>query len=149
MYRVTVTTRILSDKKGIQLLLPVFIWMLLLLLTFFVMCFTDIYFLILPMGIEFICIIPIFIWGLKKSQQARQVRKMDVMLTIKDGALYKDNWKLNVYYYEREKQIYLNNMHDAGKYNRRLITFFGTIDGTEASDFLEVCQNNGIQVNYV
>lgn len=150
MYRVTVTTCILSDKKGIQLVLPVFIWLFLFFLIFIVMGITDIYFLLLPMGIEFLCIIPIFIWGLKKSKQVRQecVRKMDVMLTIKDGALYKDNWKLNVYYNERENQVYLDNMHDAGKHNHYCITFQGSIDGNEVRDFLEFCQNNRIPVEY-
>ena len=36
------------------------------------------------------------------------------MLTARDGRLYKDDVKLNVSYSERDNEVYLDDMHDAG-----------------------------------
>lgn len=120
MYRVIVTTCVLNDRDMLRLSAPVLIWMVLFFIIFSVMCITDISFLVIPMFLEFLCIIPVAVWSIKKARKLRKesFAKMYVMLTAKDGMIYKDNMKLNVSYSERDNEVYLNDMHDAGKYNQ-------------------------------
>ena len=54
MYRVTVTTRVLNDKDTLRLLAPILIWLVLFIIIFGVMCIADIWFLVLPMFLEFL-----------------------------------------------------------------------------------------------
>ena len=96
MYQVTVTTRVLNDKDTLRLLAPILVWMVLFFIIFGVMCITDISFLVLPMFLKFLCIIPVTIWSIKKARKLWQESfvKIDVMLTARDGRLYKDDMKL-------------------------------------------------------
>ncbi len=148
MYRVTVTTRVLNDKDTLHLSAPILVWMVLFFIIFGVMCITDISFLVLPMFLEFLCFIPVTIWSIKKARKLRQESfvKIDVMLTARDGRLYKDDMKLNVSYSERDNEVYLDDMHDAGKYNHHHITFFATISGDEVGGFIAFCRENNVQV---
>ena len=145
MYRVTVTTRVLNDKDTLRLSAPILVWLVLFFIIFGVMCIADIWFLVLPMFLEFLCIIPVAIWSIKKARKLRQ-ESFDVMLTARDGRLYKDDMKLNVSYSERDNEVYLDDMHDAGKYNRHHITFFATISGDEVGGFIAFCRENNVQV---
>lgn len=70
MYRVTVTTRVLNDKDTLRLSAPILVWLVLFIIIFGVMCIADIWFLVLPMFLEFLCIIPVTVWIIKKSQKA-------------------------------------------------------------------------------
>ena len=83
MYRVTVTTRVLNDKDTLRLSAPILIWLVLFIIIFGVMCIADIWFLVLPMFLEFLCIIPVTVWSIKKARKLRQESfvKIDVMLT--------------------------------------------------------------------
>lgn len=148
MYQVTVTTRVLNDKDTLRLLAPILVWMVLFFIIFGVMCITDISFLVLPMFLEFLCIIPVTIWSIKKARKLWQESfvKIDVMLTARDGRLYKDDMKLNVLYSEMENEIYLDDMHDEGKYNNRKITFFATISGDDVGGFIAFCRENNVQI---
>lgn len=145
MYRVTVTTRVLNDKDTLRLSAPILVWLVLFFIIFGVMCIADISFLVLPMFLEFLCIIPVAIWSIKKARKLRQ-ESFDVMLTARDGRLYKDDMKLNVSYSERDNEVYLDDMHDAGKYNHHHITFFATISGDEVGGFIAFCRENNVQV---
>lgn len=109
MYRVTVTTRVLNDKDTLRLSAPILIWLVLFIIIFGVMCIADIWFLVLPMFLEFLCIIPVTVWSIKKARKLRQESfvKIDVMLTARDGMIYKDNMKLNVTYSEQDNEVYL------------------------------------------
>ena len=69
-----------------------------------------------------------------------------VMLTARDGMIYKDNMKLNVTYSEQDNEVYLDDMHDEGKYNHRKITFFATISGDDVGGFIKFCRENNVQV---
>lgn len=148
MYRVTVTTRVLNDKDTLRLLAPILIWMVLFFVIFGVMCITDIWFLVIPMFLEFLCIIPVVVWLIKKARKLRQESfvKMDVLLTARDGMIYKDNMQLNVSYSEQDNEVYLDNMYDAEKYNHRQITFFATISGDDVGGFIAFCRENDVQV---
>lgn len=148
MYQVTVTTRVLNDKDTLRLLAPILVWMVLFFIIFGVMCITDISFLVLPMFLEFLCIIPVTIWSIKKAGKHRQESfvKIDVTLTARDGRLYKDDMKLNVSYSEQDNEVYLDDMHDAGKYNHHHITFFATISGDDVGGFVKFCHENNVQV---
>lgn len=148
MYQVTVTTRYLNDKDTMRILMPLFIWMGLFFALFAAMCITDISMLVLPLFVEFLCIIPVSVWLVKKAGKLHQasIVKLDVFLAARDGMLYKDNIKLDVAYSKRDEEVYLDNTHDAGKYNRRLTTFFGTISGEEVEGFLTFCRENGIEL---
>lgn len=145
MYRVTVTTRVLNDKDTLRLSAPILVWLVLFFIIFGVMCIADISFLVLPMFLEFLCIIPVAIWSIKKARKLRQ-ESFDVMLTARDGRLYKDDMKLNVSYSERDNEVYFDDMHDAGKYNHHHITFFATISGDEVGGFIAFCRENNVQV---
>lgn len=148
MYQVTVTTRVLNDKDMRCLVVPILVWMFLFFIIFGVMCIMDISFLVLPLFLEFLCFIPVTIWSIKKSGKLRQESfvKIDVMLTARDGRLYKDDMKLNVLCSERYNEVYLDDMHDAGKYNHHHITFFATISGDEVGGFIAFCLENNVQV---
>ncbi len=148
MYQATVTTRYLKDKDVLRLLTPLFIWMVLFFVLFFIMCTTDISILVLPLFLEFLCIIPVAVRSVKNAGRFHRasVVKLDVVLTARDGMLYKDNIKLDAAYSKRDQEIYLENTHDAGKYNRRLTTFWGTISGEEVEGFLAFCRENGIEL---
>lgn len=148
MYQVKVTTRVLNDKDMLCLVVPILVWMILFFIIFGVMCITDIWFLVLPMFLEFLCFIPVAIWSIKKAGKLHQESfvKIDVMLTARDGRLYKDDMKLNVSYSERDNEVYLDDMHDAGKYNHHHITFFATISGDEVGGFIAFCRENNVQV---
>lgn len=145
MYRVTVTTRVLNDKDTLRVSAPILVWLVLFFIIFGVMCIADISFLVLPMFLEFLCIIPVAIWSIKKARKLRQ-ESFDVMLTARDGRLYKDDMKLNVLYSERDNEVYLDDMHDAGKYNHHHITFFATISGDDVGGFIAFCRENNVQV---
>ena len=84
----------------------------------------------------------------KKARKLRQESfvKIDVMLTARDGMIYKDNMKLNVTYSEQDNEVYLDDMHDEGKYNHRKITFFATISGDDVGGFIKFCRENNVQV---
>lgn len=145
MYRVTVTTRVLNDKDTLRVSAPILVWLVLFFIIFGVMCIADISFLELPMFLEFLCIIPVAIWSIKKARKLRQ-ESFDVMLTARDGRLYKDDMKLNVLYSERDNEVCLDDMHDAGKYNHHHITFFTTISGDDVGGFIAFCRENNVQV---
>lgn len=68
MYQVTVTARVLKNRDRIYVLAPLLIWTVLFFITFYVMCITDFYFLVLLLFLEVLCIISIFIWMIKKPK---------------------------------------------------------------------------------
>lgn len=148
MYQVIVTTHVLNDKDTLRLLAPILVWLVLFLIIFGVMCIADIWFLVLPMFLEFLCIIPVTVWSVKKARKLWQESfvKMEVMLTARDGMIYKDNMKLNVSYSEQDNEAYLDDMHDAGKYNHHKITFFATISEDDVGGFIAFCRENDVQV---
>lgn len=148
MYWITVTTRVLNDKDTLRLSAPILVWMVLFFIIFGVMCITDISFLVLPMFLEFLCFIPVTVWSIKKARKLWQDSfvKMEVMLTARDGMIYKDNMKLSVSYSERDNEAYLDDMHDAGKYNHCHTTFFATISGDDVGGFIAFCRENNVQV---
>ena len=141
MYRVTVTTRVLNDKDTLRLLAPILVWFII----FGVMCIADIWYLVF---LEFLCIIPITVWSIKKARKLRQESfvKIDVMLTVRDGIIYKDNMKLNVSYSEQDNEVYLDDMHNEGKYNHHQITFLATISGDDVGGFIAFCREKNVQV---
>ncbi len=148
MYRVTVTTRYLKGKDLLRVLTPLIIWMVLFFGLFAAMCITDIYILALPLLLELLCIIPVAILGVINARKLYHASfiNLDIVLTAGDGMIYKDNIKLNAAYSKRDQEIYLEDTHDAGKYNRRLTTFWGTISGEDVEGFLAFCLENKIEL---
>lgn len=88
---------------------------------------------------------------MKKVQKIQQksIANMDVMLTARDGMLYKDDTKLNVSYSERDNEVWLDDMHDAGKYNHHCITFSATVVEDNVSGFIDFCRDNGVEIECV
>ena len=82
MYRVTVTTRVLNDKDTLRLSAPILIWLVLFIIIFGVMCIADIWFLVLPMFLEFLCIIPVTVWSIKKARKLRQESFVKIDVTV-------------------------------------------------------------------
>lgn len=148
MYRVTVTTHVANDRDELRLVAPLLIWLVLFVIILAIMCRTEYYLLFPLMCLEFLSIIPIGIWMIKKSRKIRQESyvKMDVVLTVRDGMLYKEDMKLNVSYSEWYNEVYLDNMHDAGKYNHNFITFTATIIGDDVGGFLAFCREHAVPI---
>lgn len=148
MYRVTVTTHVSNDKDELRLVAPLLIWLVLFVIILAIMCRTEYYLLFPLMCLEFLSIIPISIWMIKKSRKLRPKSyvKMDVILTVRDGMLYKEDMKLNVSYSEWYNEVYLDNMHDAGKYNHNFITFTATIIGDDVGGFLAFCREHAVPI---
>lgn len=148
MYRVTVTINLVKEKEILRLLIPTFVWMLLFFVLFAVMCRTDIWFMVIPVGIEFLSIIPIFIVSYKKSRKLYQesIVQTELMLMAKDRAIYKDEIKLNAEYNVVENEVYLNYERDLGKNNHHYITSYGIISGDDVAGFVTFCRENGIEI---
>lgn len=94
------------------------------------------------------CIIPVIIWSMKKAQKIHQksIVNMDVMLTVRDRMIYKDDTKLNVSYSERDHEVWLDDMHDAGKHNHYCITFSATVIEDDMRGFIDFCRDNGVEI---
>jgi hypothetical protein len=71
---------------------------------------------------------------------------MNIVIIVRDGMLYKDNIKLNAEYDERGHEVWFDDTHDAGKYNRRHNTFWVTISGEDVEVFLAFCRENKINL---
>jgi hypothetical protein len=74
---------------------------------------------------------------------------MDIVITAKDGILYKDNIKLNAEYDERGHEVWLDDTQMLGKYNRIHTTFWGTISGEDVEGVLAFCRENKINLEVV
>ena len=144
----TVTTHVANDRDELRLVAPLLIWLVLFVIILAIMCRTEYYLLFPLMCLEFLSIIPISIWMIKKSRKLRPKSyvKMDVILTVRDGMLYKEDMKLNVSYSEWYNEVYLDNMHDAGKYNHNFITFTATIIGDDVGGFLAFCREHAVPI---
>lgn len=132
-------------------MVPFLIWNVLFFITLYVISITTDFDLlaalfVLLMFLELLCIIPVIIWTMKKAQKIYRESfvKMDVMLTARDGMLYKDNMKLNVSYSERDNEVYLDNMRE--KWYGFYITFVAAIVEDDVKEFIAFCQENDVKV---
>lgn len=122
-YWVTITTRNLNDKDFLKIVVPLLIWMIVFFIILGLMCVTDIYVLVIPMILEFLCIIPITICGVKKSKKRRQesFETKVIELTARNGRLYLNDKPLHISYDEQAREAYLDDMEETNRYRA---TFF-------------------------
>lgn len=72
MYQVTVTPQFLSGKDTFRQAVPALSWAVLIFATFILMCVFDLYILVIPFLLEFISVIPMGIWSVKRSKKIRK-----------------------------------------------------------------------------
>ena len=72
MYQVTVTPQFLSDKDTFRQTVPALLWAVLIFATFIFMCVFDLYILVIPLLLEFISVIPMGIWSVKRSKKSEK-----------------------------------------------------------------------------
>ena len=98
--------------------------------------------------ITFLSIIPISIVSYKKCKKLNQEScvQTELMLTARDGAIYKDDMKLNVAYSVLDNEVYFDDERDLGKYNHCHMTFCGIIGGDDVKGFVAFCRENGVEI---
>lgn len=69
MYQVTVTPQFLSGKDTFRQAVPALSWAVLIFATFILMCVFDLYIFVIPLLLEFISVIPMGIWSVKRSKK--------------------------------------------------------------------------------
>lgn len=116
MYQVTVTHQFLSGKDTFRQAVPALSWAVLIFATFILMCVFDLYILVIPFLLEFISVIPMGIWSVKRSKNQKRIRQTNNNNThSKNGEIYKDNIKLNLSYSVPKNIVYIDNGHRIGK----------------------------------
>ena len=82
MYQVTVTPQFLSGKDTFRQKVPPLSWAVLIFATFILMCVFDLYILVIPLLLEFISVIPMGIWSVKRSKKIRKESAKPTIITL-------------------------------------------------------------------
>lgn len=82
MYQVTVTPQFLSGKDTFRQAVPALSWAVLFFATFILMCVFDLYILVIPFLLEFISVIPMGIWSVKRSKKIRKESAKPTIITL-------------------------------------------------------------------
>lgn len=147
MYQVTVTPQFLSGKDTFRQAVPALSWAVLIFATFILMCVFDLYILVIPFLLEFISVIPMGIWSVKRSKKIRKesAKPTIITLTAKSGEIYKDNIKLNLSYIVQKNIVYIDNGHRSGKFKFYTLSFSAIITGNEVNGFIDFCLKNNVR----
>ncbi len=115
--------------------------------TFILMCVFDLYILVIPFLLEFISVIPMGIWSVKRSKKIRKesAKPTIITLTAKNGEIYKDNIKLNLSYSVPKNIVYIDNGHRSGKFKFYTLSFSAIITGNEVNGFIDFCLKNNVR----
>ena len=111
------------------------------------MCVFDLYILVIPFLLEFISVIPMGIWSVKRSKKIRKesAKPTIITLTAKNGEIYKDNIKLNLSYSVPKNIVYIDNGHISGKFKFYTLSFSAIITGNEVNGFIDFCLKNNVR----
>lgn len=89
MYKTIVKYKYMDDKTTLKIVVPVVVWMIMFFIIFFI--FTrGIYWIFPIMVLEFLCCIPILIFGLKVKRNIPYTEKI-ITFEMKDNLLYANN----------------------------------------------------------
>jgi len=149
MIHVRLQNRILDNKTSVVMFLPLFIWVAVLLGTFFTMLATSWYRLVPVLGVEFLCIIPVFL--LCKSRVGKAFATLDgkfyeADIEVRDRKLYYNNKELKLHCDKRTGTISLRHEMIAGKYQTRAFDFWAIVCDEDREMFLEVCNFYHVKV---
>lgn len=142
MIHVRLQNRILDNKTTALAFLPLFIWMFVLLCTLFTMFATNYYVLVPVLGIEFLCIIPVFF--ICKSRVSKAFNALDGIyyeadLEVKERKLYYGEKELKISVNKKTGIISLKHEREFGKYHARAFTFWSIVHEEDRNTFLELC----------
>ena len=150
-YQVTVTPQtIISDKDTLRKAAPLLIWMVVFFIILGLMCSTENLIFFILFAIMCISFIPFAIWALIRGRRIHReaFAQTDITLIAENGAIYKENIKLNIQYNSHNNIVYLDNMRREGRFNFFHFSFAATIHGYKAIEFINFCSENGIDVNF-
>ena len=82
MYQLTVTPQFLRGKDTFRQKVPALSWAVLIFATFILMCVFDLYILVIPLLLEFISVIPMGIWSVKRSKKIRKESAKPTIITL-------------------------------------------------------------------
>lgn len=143
MYNTTVLIREnVKDKTIIKLFMPLGIWFLSFLVTFFIAIKVT-YLAIILVGIILIGIIPLTIWMIRRALKIRKASfiNKEVIFYVIDRKLYIDKKQLIVKYDKAANEIYVHDMLENGG-----CTFFATIQEPYLQDFIGFLIENSIPI---
>lgn len=134
MYKTIVKYKYMDDKTTLKIVVPVIIWFIIFIIIFII--FTRGIYLMFPiMVLEFLCCIPIFIFGLKVKRNIPYTEKT-ITFKLKDNSLYANNVLI-----------------DSVKFNKKinsikLISNRGCcfIEESYIDDFVNFLKINGIEI---
>lgn len=102
MYKTIVKYKYMDKKSALKILVPLFTWFIM----FFVILFVvtrGIWWMVPIMFLEFLCCIPIAIFGLKVKRNLPYIKKM-IDFEIKDNLLYANDIPIASVMYEKKKE---------------------------------------------
>lgn len=136
MYKTIVKYKYMDDKTALKIVVPLIIWIIMFFVIFFV--FTrGIYWMFPIMILEFLCFIPIVIFGLKVKRNLQYIKKM-IVFEFKDNLLYANDILIaSIRYKEKNKKIKLISERGCGFIEEPYI------DG-----FVSFLISNGIEIKY-
>lgn len=150
IYQVTVTPQTISDKNTLRKAVPLLIWLVVFFIALGLMCATENLIFFIPFAIMCIIFIPFAIWSLIRGRRIHReaLAETDITVIAENGEIYKDNIKLNIQYNSKNNIVYLDNMRREGRFNFFHFSFAATIHGYKAIEFIHLCRENGINVNF-
>ena len=125
MYKTIVKYKYMDDKSALKILVPLFTWLIIFFVIFFV--FTrGIWWMGPIMVLEFLCCIPIAIFGLKARRNLPYIKKM-IDFEFKDNLLYANDIPIaSVMYEKKNKRIKLISEEGCGFIEKPYIDGFVT-----------------------
>lgn len=136
MYKTIVKYKYIYDKTASKIVVPIIIWMIMFFVIFFVFA-RGILWMFPIMVLEFLCCIPIAIFGLKVKRNLQYTEKM-IDFAFKDNLLYANDILIaSVRYKKKNKMIKLISERGCGFIEEPYI------DG-----FVTFLKSNGIKIEY-
>lgn len=136
MYKTIVKYKYINDKTTLKVVVPLIVWGIMFFVIFFL--FTKgIWWMGPIMVLEFLCCIPIFIFGLKVKRNIPYTEEM-VCFEIKDNLLYANDILIfSVSYKEKNKKIKLKSERGCGY-----------IEEPYIDEFITFLKSNGLLKNH-
>lgn len=134
MYKTIVKYKYMDDKTTLKIIVPAIIWFIIFIIIMIIFA-RGMYLMFPIMFIEFLCIIPIIIFGLKVKRNIPYTKKA-ITFKFKDNLLYANNILI-----------------DSVKFNKKinsikLKSYRGCcfIEEPYIDDFINFLKNNGIEI---
>lgn len=136
MYKTIVKYKYMDEKSTLKIIVPLFTWFIM----FFVIVFVftrGILWMGPIMVLEFLCFIPIFIFGLKVKRNLPYIEKM-IDFEFKDNLLFANDIPIASVMYEKKKER-IKLISEEG---------CGFIEKTYIDGFVTFLISNGIEIKY-